>query len=260
MSEVRAVDALMVIDIGNSRVGMAISDEDGIHDVSHLGTHNTDDWPATLDKTWQICSRATHRHVVIASVCPEQTRHMVQTISGVCGVEPLLVRDDLPLPLQLDVESPSEVGADRVCAAAAAYERINGACAVASFGTATTIDCVSADGHFLGGAILPGIAMSFDALHEHTALLPRAEFASPTGPFGKNTHDAILGGVVYGTVGAVREIVERFATALGEWPQLIATGGNAAAVADLADFIDAVVPNLCLMGIALAHRRATGQA
>jgi type III pantothenate kinase len=148
---------------------------------------------------------------------------------------------------------------DRVCSAAAAYERTGSACAVASFGSAITIDCVSDDGRFLGGAILPGLDLSFQALHIGTAVLPRVLPAAPTSPFGKNTHDAIVNGVAYGAVGALREIVERFATELGHWPPLVLTGGNAPLIASLADFVDAVVPDLCLIGIALAYRRAAGQ-
>jgi type III pantothenate kinase len=159
----------------------------------------------------------------------------------------------------LEIDNELEVGVDRVCCAAAAFERVGGPCAVASFGTAITVDCVSADGRFLGGAILPGLDLCCQALHDGTAQLPRVLPGVPKTPFGKNTHDAIVGGVTYGLMGALREIVERFATELHEWPQLVITGGNAPLIADCADFVDSVVPDLCLMGIALAHRKAAGQ-
>jgi type III pantothenate kinase len=161
--------------------------------------------------------------------------------------------------MPLDIDNEDEVGVDRVCSAAAAYERVNGACAVASFGTAMTVDCVSSEGHFLGGAILPGFDLSYAALNDGTAQLPRIAVGPPAGVFGRNTHDAILNGVAFGAVGALREIVERFATELREWPQLVVTGGNGALIAELADFVDSVVPDLCLMGIALAHRKAAGR-
>jgi type III pantothenate kinase len=101
--------------------------------------------------------------------------------------------------------------------------------------------------------------MSCDALHERTAQLPRVKPANPNGPFGRNTHDAIVNGIVYAAVGALRDIVERYATELREWPQLVITGGNAPIIRPLADFVDSVVPDLCLMGIALAYRQAAGQ-
>lgn len=259
MNALSPADALLVIDVGNTRIGMAICDGDGIHHAQRLSAQQPETWRPALEETWAVTRKAKRRAVVIGSVSPESAGRIHDLAAEVCGVEPVFVRDDLPMPMPLDIENPREVGVDRVCAAAAAYDRIQAACAVASFGTAITVDCVSPDGRFLGGTILPGFEMSCEALHEHTATLPRVSPAAPNGPFGKNTHDAIVGGVTYGAIGALREIVERFATELREWPQLVITGGDAPLVRELADFVDAVVPDLCLMGIALAYRRAAGQ-
>lgn len=110
----------------------------------------------------------------------------------------------------------------------------------------------------MGGAILPGFQMSLDALHDHTDRLPSVQAAAPNSACGRNTPEAMLAGVVYGAAGALREIVERFATELRSWPPLVVTGGNAALIHPHANFIDAVVPDLCLRGIALAYRRAAG--
>ena len=258
MAKIQPADALLVIDVGNSRVGVAVWDEDGLHDVHQVATGAADQWTHAVQAAWLASSAARRREVVIASVAPQRTPEMVRCVETVCGVDALLVRDDLPLPLPLDVDNPESVGVDRVCAAAAAYDHTKAACAVASFGTAATIDCVSAEGQFLGGVILPGFDLSLGALHDGTSQLPRTAFAAPISPFGKSTEEAMRAGVAYGMVGALREVVERFATALNEWPRLVITGGNAPVVAELADFVDAVVPHLCLMGVALAHRRAAG--
>lgn len=260
MKPPRPVDALLAIDIGNTRIGMAVWDRDGLHDVQQIAAAEPETWRTALEHTWSQAGRYQRRSVVIGSVAPEHTRRLTPLIAEVCGTTPLRVRDDLPLPLPVDVDQEGEVGVDRVCCAAAAHERTGGVCAAASFGTAITIDCVSASGRFLGGVILPGMETSCAALHEHTAQLPLVKLATPDDPFGRNTHDAIVAGVCYAAVGALREIVERFATKLGEWPQLVVTGGNAPIICELADFVDAVVPDLCLVGIALAYRRAAGQA
>jgi type III pantothenate kinase len=213
-----------------------------------------------LEEVWGATLGVRKRAIVIGSVSPPVARQFADLASKACDCEPLMVRDDLPLPLVLDVENPREVGVDRVCSAAAAFDRMREPCAIASFGTATTIDCVSAEGRFLGGVILPGLEISCEALHTHTAKLPRVSPAAPTGVFAKNTYDAIVSGVVYAAVGALREVVERFANELNQWPKLVVTGGNAPLVAGAADFIDAHVPDLCLMGVALAYRKAAGQA
>lgn len=256
MSSIAPVEALMTIDIGNTRIGMAVSDADGVHHPRHVNLDQPDTWHKALEATWNVTNADQSRGVVLASVVHKQTDRLRRIAEDICGVEPLGVGDDIPLPMPLDVDNPLEVGVDRVCAAAAAYERVNEACAVASFGSATTIDCVSAKGRFLGGAILPGFEMAYAALHSNTDALPRVESGAPKSPFGKCTNDAIVNGVTFGMVGALREIVERYASELGSWPHLVITGGGAPLIAGLADFIDDVVPDLCLMGVALAYRRA----
>ena len=252
-------DKLLAVDIGNSRIGMGVWDDDGLHDARRVDNDKPGSWAATLQETWSQTNGAKQRVIVVGSVNPKLARQFSDLALDTCRLEPLLVRDDLPLPLPLDVENPREVGVDRVCAAAAAHERLGEACAVASFGTATTVDCVSADGRFLGGAIFPGLDISCEALHKRTAKLPRVSPAVPGGAFAKNTYEAIVNGVAYAAVGALREIVERFATELKGWPKLVVTGGRAPIIVQSADFIDAHVPDLCLMGVALAYRRAAEQ-
>lgn len=259
-TRVKAVDALLVIDVGNTRVGMAVWDADGVHDGRHVMLAEPQSWPPAFERTWAVTRAQRRRAVVIGSVVPSATERVRRLAGEVCGVDPVCVRSDIPLPMPVDVDSAEEVGVDRVCSAAAAYDRIHQCCAVASFGSATTIDCVSNDGRFMGGAILPGFDLACDVLHERTAALPLVTPDVPRTPFGKNTREAILAGVGYGLVGALREIVERFATELREWPQLVITGGRAPLISELADFVDHVVPNLCLMGVALAYRKAAEQS
>ena len=257
---VERADALLAVDVGNSRIGLSVWDRDGLHRARHVRVDQPDHWRDTLEEVWATTAGARSRAIVIGSVNPPAARRFSDLAAEACHSEPFQVREDLPLPIELDVDNPREVGVDRVCAAAAAYDRIRGACAIASFGTATTVDCVSDEGRFLGGAILPGLQISCDVLHERTARLPRVAPGVPTGVFGKNTHDAIVNGVVYAAVGALREIVERFATELRRWPHLVITGGQAPLIAPFAEFVDSHVPDLCLMGVALAYRRAAGQA
>ncbi len=258
MSRFPLVDAILAVEVGNSRIGMAVADDDGLRGTTRVPNDRPEAWEPALRGLLAQIEPAARRAVVVASVVPERTQALLDLLEQLCEAAPLRVREDLPLPLPVALDSSDEVGIDRVCAAAAAYDQIQGACAIASFGTAITIDCVSDAGEFLGGVILPGLDMSCQALHERTALLPRVQPGLPLSPLGKNTRDAIIGGVAYGAVGALREVVERIATQLGQWPHLVITGGNAALVRDLANFVDSVVPDLCLMGIALAYRKASG--
>ena len=254
------VDAQLLVDAGNTRIGVGVWDDDGLHDVRRVASSDGDAWRESIEHLWERTSRHRRRAVVVSSVSPRASTALREAVVDVCGQDALFIREDVALPLPVEPEYAADVGVDRVCSAAAAYDRVRDACAVASFGTAITVDCVSPEGRFLGGAILPGFELSFEALHEGTALLPQVEVAAPAGAFGRNTHDAIVNGVVYGAVGALREIVERFALDLNQWPQLVLTGGNAELVLPLANFVDSVVPDLCLMGVALAYRKASGQA
>jgi type III pantothenate kinase len=124
---------------------------------------------------------------------------------------------------------------------------------VVDAGTAITIDCCNDSGDFVGGAIAAGASLQLDALHEHTAKLPRVELAAPTGPFGTSTSAALQQGVYHGIRGMVKELVENYATHLGTWPDVIATGGDAKVLFEGWELIHAVSPDLTLYGIALAY-------
>jgi type III pantothenate kinase len=260
LSESGHLAAFLVADVGNSRIGLAVATNQGLRGTQRVATNDSGDWDDVLAAVWDAARAIDVAPLlVIASVVPDAAEPFAARAVEQLGVRALFVRDDIPLPLPLDLDNEDEVGVDRVCSAAAAHQRFGGACAIASFGTAITVDFVTAEGRFLGGTILPGLDMACEALHVGTAALPRIEPGPPTGPFGRNTHDAINSGVVYGAIGAMREIVERFATERSGWPTLVITGGNAELIHSNADFVDAIVPDLCLMGVALAYQRSQGR-
>jgi type III pantothenate kinase len=171
-SNLTPADTILSIDVGNSRIGLGLWDDDGLHAIRHLDNDKPGAWESTLAEIWAATVPSKNRAIVIASVSPPISRQFADLILRKCEIEPFFVRDDLPLPLTLDIENPREVGVDRICSAAAAYDRVREPCTIASFGTATTIDCVSGDGRFLGGAILPGLDISCEILHTRTAKLP----------------------------------------------------------------------------------------
>jgi type III pantothenate kinase len=192
--------------------------------------------------------------VVASSVNAPLLARVEQMVGEVLDQNVLLVGRDVPLSMKLAVENPETLGSDRVLSAQAAYAVVGNAVVVASFGTATTIDLVNEHGIFLGGAILPGLATAAASLHEHTAALPEAPLQVPEGDYGTSTIGAIQHGIYYGAIGALREIVERYATQLGRWPQLVVTGGFGRLIAQHCDFLDSLVPDLCLNGLFLAYR------
>jgi type III pantothenate kinase len=155
--------------------------------------------------------------------------------------------------MDVGVKDKRAIGVDRVCEAAAAYDKLQTGCTVVSFGTAVTVDLVDDDGTLLGGAILPGLRMQLRALHENTAALPEVQPGIPELPYGRDTTEAIQNGVCRGLTGAVRGLVEAYATHLNRWPHVVATGGDVAFLAPHCDFLDTIVSDLTLRGIGLAY-------
>ena len=159
-----------------------------------------------------------------------------------------------PLPVRLEVEEPLGVGADRIVNVLAAMELYRADTIVVDFGTATTFDCVTADGRFLGGVIMPGLRTAADQLTRRTAKLPAVELRAPPRVIGRRTEECIQAGVLYGTVDAVDGLVRRIR---GEWPgggtpEAVATGGLAGVIAPISSTISRVDSELTLQGLRLA--------
>jgi type III pantothenate kinase len=128
---------------------------------------------------------------------------------------------------------------------------------IVDFGTATTVDAVSAKGEYLGGAIAPGIEVATNALVAHGAQLRRVEYVAPPSVIGKTTVEAIQSGVIYGHAGQIDAIVERMKAEIGGTPTVIATGGLAPIVAEHSRAIEKCDPWLTLVGLRLVYERNT---
>jgi type III pantothenate kinase len=193
--------------------------------------------------------------IVVSSVKPVWTKVIKEIAQKSLDEEILIIGKDIPLPMQLWVDEPDMIGTDRVISAAAAYDVVGDAVVVADFGTAITIDLVDQNGIFLGGVICPGFEISAKALRDYTAQLPNIKITKPKAPYGKNTVDAINCGLYYSIVGALQEVIRRYAEEFGKWPQTIITGSGAKVIASDCEFIDNYVPNLVVKGIVLAYKK-----
>jgi len=193
--------------------------------------------------------------IVVSSVKSAWTEQIQKLIKDNLGERVLIIGKDIPLPLDLAVDKPSEVGTDRIVSAAAAYDVVEDAVVVADFGTAVTIDLVDQHGIFQGGVICPGFEISAKALKQNTAQLPKIKVTKPKIPYGKTTNQAVNCGLYYSAIGTLQEVIMRYAEKIGRWPQTIITGAAAELIKDDCDFIDSYVPNLVVKGIALAYRK-----
>lgn len=242
----------VLLDIGNTRTGIAAYIDGKRGQPVRVATDDIGAIVRAVQEAWIALPATSPRGIVASSVQPDTLRRLREELARCELPSPLAVKEEIDPPIPADVLEPDRVGADRLCVAAAAYANVKAACVVASFGTAVTIDLVADNGVFLGGTISPGLSLAARSLHEHTALLPLVDVGTPTETLGKDTESAIRNGVFAMLAGGLREITERYATEIGKWPMLIATGGDAVAIATACDFIDRVVPDLCLDGVALA--------
>jgi type III pantothenate kinase len=188
------------------------------------------------------------RHVIVGSVVPTLTPAFVDLASRYLDAEAVVVGPGIKTGIRLLVESPREVGADRIANSVAAHRRYGGPAVVVDMGTATTFNVVSAEGDFLGGAIAPGIEISLQALTERAALLHRVDLIRPRSAVGKNTITNIQSGAVFGYVGLVEGLVGRIKSELGPC-KVIGTGGAIGVVAGETTTIDVVDQQLTLDGL-----------
>ena len=161
--------------------------------------------------------------------------------------------------VQLLVDNPKEIGADRIVNTLAAHTLYGGPAIVVDFGTSTNLDVVSPKGEFLGGALAPGIEISVDALASRAAQLRKVELIRPKSVIGKNTVEALQSGTIFGFAGQVDGLVDRITAELAreydEAPTVIATGGLAPLIIGVAETIDEYEPDLTLIGLRLIHEK-----
>jgi type III pantothenate kinase len=198
--------------------------------------------------------------IVVSNVVPPLNEAVTDLCVRHFGAQPLMIGPGVKTGMAIEYEDPREVGADRIVNGVAAYELYGGPAVVVDFGTATTVDAVSGTGHYLGGAIAPGIGISVDALFEHAARLPRVDLVKPRRAIGRNTVHSMQAGIFYGYVGLVKELIRRFRDELsgaseGTPPKVIATGGLASVLSEEVPDISVVDPLLTLKGLRIVYGR-----
>ncbi|MGH7664741.1 MAG: type III pantothenate kinase [Gemmatimonadaceae bacterium] len=198
---------------------------------------------------------------VVASVVPAVTPVIGDSLERYFAVKPMVIDSRSPLPIRLEVDEPETVGADRIINTVAASRLYRRDTIVVDLGTATTYDCVTADGAFLGGVIQPGIRSSAETLFRRTAKLPATELSTPVSVIGKRTEECIRAGVLYGAADSIDGLVRRLRAAWpgGGVPYVVATGGLAGWIRPFCRELDAVEPELTLHGLRIAYDLCGGE-
>jgi type III pantothenate kinase len=251
---------LIAFDIGNTTVAIGLFDGQTLVQTWRISSDRdktSDEYGLILRSLLGVSGQAAAeiREAIISSVVPPLTPIFQSLIADLFKVKPLVVGPGLRTGMPILYEAPLEVGADRIVAAVAAYEKIGGACIVLDFGTATTFDAVSAKGEYLGGAIAPGVQISAEALYLKTAKLPRIEVRKPARAIGKTTVASMQSGLFFGYVGLTLNIIREIRRELGVEAAVVATGGFGEMMSAEIPEIRCYEPNLVLEGLRLIHDR-----
>lgn len=255
---------LLALDVGNTNITAGIYNQDKLEIFWRLSTdrqRTEDEYAILLMELLErshLCKEDITA-VIIASVVPPLSFTLGKMSQKYFGTIPLEVGPGIKTGLNIRMENPREVGADRIVNAVAAFSLYGGPLIIVDFGTATTFDVISEKGDYLGGAIAPGIGISTEALFEKAAKLPRVELIPPKSVIGRSTVTSMQSGIIFGFAGQVDGIVNRMASEFLKRPRVVATGGLASLLAKHSDTIELVNPLLTLEGLKLVYWKNCGE-
>jgi type III pantothenate kinase len=256
---------LLAIDVGNTNLVFALVERGEIKARWRIATdvrRTADQYSVWLHQLLELegYSRDDVDGVIIGTVVPRALHNLEVLSEKYLRREPLIGgQGAAPWPLQLDVDEPQNVGADRALNAIAAHAKYPGELLVIDFGTATTFDVVGPSGAYMGGIIAPGINLSLDALVSAAAKLPRIAIEAPetNSVIGRTTQSQMLIGIYWGYVAMIEGLTERIKSELGRPLTVVATGGLASLFDRHTKAFDAIEPDLTIQGLSLLYDMAT---
>ncbi|MCR4620758.1 MAG: type III pantothenate kinase [Clostridiales bacterium] len=251
---------ILTLDIGNTNIKTALFEQAELKQYWRISTNRTqtsDEYGMVMLNLFNHAGVAPSsvNGIIVSSVVPTinfTIEHMCKTYFG---LSPMFVVPGIKTGIHIKYDNPRELGSDRIANAVACYELYGGPAIYIDFGTATSFGALSAQGEFLGGAIVPGLKVMSDAIVDRTAKLPRFELVKPPSAIGRNTVTNLQSGILYGHVGMVKYLIRRMKEELGAPCRVIATGGMALLVKDDAPEIDVLDGLLTLKGLRLIYEK-----
>ncbi len=251
---------LLAIDTGNTQTVIGLFDGTDLADHWRIATaaeRTSDELALMIQQFLGFHGFSFDDQITGVAVCsgvPRITASLREMTRRYFGFDALIIEPGVRTGMPILYDNPKEVGPDRIADAVAAYEKYGGPTVVVDFGTANTIEAISEKGEYLGGAIIPGIEISLDALFGRAAALRRVELVPPRNVIGKSTVESIQSGAIYGFSGQVDSMVERFEAELGEC-SVVATGGLAELIIPHSRTIEHFEPWLTLEGLRIIWER-----
>lgn len=250
---------LLTFDVGNSNIVMGVYKNDQLITNWRMAT----DYSKSADEIGIFIHQLfTHEKIdvnevediIISSVVPHVMYSLQHMTQKYFNREAIVIGPGIKTGMNIKYDNPRQVGADRIVNAVAGFKKYGGPIIIVDFGTATTFCAISEKCEYLGGAILPGIKISADALYERAAKLTRVELVKPEHIICKNTSQSIQAGIIYGYVGSVDYIVKKMKEELGSDPvKVIATGGLSTLIASESEEIEIVDKFLTLDGLNIIY-------
>ena len=253
---------LLAVDVGNTQTHMGVFEGEVLEHEWRAATvqqRTADELALLFGQFLSLADLSFSRQitgVAICSVVPRATSELREMTERYFGFPALVVEPGTRTGISILTDNPREVGADRIANAVASHEMYPAEpVVVVDFGTAITVDAVSANGEYLGGAIAPGIDTSATALFLATAQINRVELVAPGTAIGKRTMTSVQSGIVFGTAALVDGLVERVTDELGGSARVVATGGLAPIVVKHCRRVERIEPQLTLNGLRLIFDR-----
>ena len=251
---------LLAIDIGNTNIVIGVINDNDIVFKARIATdrlRTSDQYGVEIKNMLEAFGVQIPdiEDCIIASVVPPVFNSVYTGVLKVTGKQPMVVGPGLKTGLNIHVDIPSQVGADRIVAAVAALGEYTAPLVLIDMGTATTIEVIEPENLYMGGVIYPGVMVSLDSLTSRAAQLPGINLDKPKNVIGKNTVDCMRSGIMYGTAAMLDGVIDRIAQELGHKSTIIATGGLAPFITPLCKHEIILEKELLLKGLNIIYKK-----
>ncbi len=251
---------ILTIDVGNTNIVMGCVENGEVKSVCRLATNLNDlssDYAMKMRQSFEFdgIDYKNFSGAILSSVVPQLNRAIRTAVKKVTGLDCMVVGAGLKTGVNIKLDDPGQLAGDLITGAVGALALYKPPLVVVDMGTATTIVAIDSEGSYLGGAIIPGIKLSYSALSSGTSLLPNIAIEAPKKCIGTNTVDSMKSGAVYGTAALIDGMIDRMETELGEPVTVVATGGLAGTVVPYCRRKIEYEPALLLKGLAILYEK-----